>query len=59
MSSVLGWQAKLHVNRCAVRKNEYKFIKKKICSVDNRVVVRIGEENFASRIAQNRKYMSS
>lgn len=29
MSSVLGWQAKLHVNRCAVRKNEYKFIKKR------------------------------
>lgn len=30
-----------------------------MCSVDNRVVVRTGEENFASRMAQNRKYMSS
>lgn len=33
--------------------------KKKICCVDKRAAMRTGEENFASRIAQKRKYMSS
>lgn len=55
LHSVLCRHTKIHINGCTARKKK----KKKICCVDKRAAVRTGEENFASRIAQKRKYMSS